>query len=136
MSYIYNDEDNVAMNDDFLGYHNPTVYLSRADMEYYESGQAERDREDMESAKEYRESQIREGFLDDLEIERGSKCRECPWLKECVIEAYEDQVDDDLIMPGEAYDLAKGICRTCMANPDRKDEAIEKYLEWWEAGEV
>ena len=136
MSYIYNDEDNVAMNDDFLGYHNPTVYLSRAEMEYYESGQADRDYEDRENARDIRRSQIREGFLDDLEIERGSKCRECPWLKECVIEAYEDQADDDLIMPGEAYDLAKGICRTCMANPGRKDEAIEKYLDWWEAGEV
>lgn len=136
MGYIYNDEDNAAMNDDFLGYHNPTVYLSRAEMEYYESGQADRDYEDRENARDIRRSQIREGFLDDLEIERGSKCRECAWIKECVIEAYEDQADDDLIMPGEAYDLAKGICRTCMANPGRKDEAIEKYLDWWEAGEV
>lgn len=34
MDYIYNDEDNAPMNDDaFDGPHNPTVYLSRAEME-------------------------------------------------------------------------------------------------------
>lgn len=31
--YVYDDEDNAAMNDDpFLGIHNPTVYLSRQEM--------------------------------------------------------------------------------------------------------
>lgn len=132
-NYIYNDEDNVAMNDDFLGYHNPTVYLSRAEMEYYESGQAERDREDMESAKEYRESQIREGFLDDLQIERDSSCRRCSWIAEIL---NQFSPDEDGVMPGYCYDLAKGICRECMANPGRKDEAIEEYWDKWEAGEV
>ncbi|MBP5728354.1 MAG: hypothetical protein J6Y48_14890 [Clostridia bacterium] len=33
MPYIYNDEDNVPMNDDaFDGIHNPTVYSSRSEM--------------------------------------------------------------------------------------------------------
>ena len=37
--YIYNDEDNVSMNEDpFLGYHNPTVYNDRAEMKADESG--------------------------------------------------------------------------------------------------
>lgn len=37
MPYIYNDEDNNPMNDDFLGMHNPTVYLTRAEMKAAES---------------------------------------------------------------------------------------------------
>ena len=44
--YIYNDEDNAPMNDDpFDGPHNPTVYLSREEMKYYESGQWKADEE-------------------------------------------------------------------------------------------
>ena len=36
--YIYNDEDNVPMNEDaFTGYHNPTVYGSRAEMKAMET---------------------------------------------------------------------------------------------------
>lgn len=36
--YIYNDEDNNPMNDDpWAGPHNPTVYLSRAEMQAEES---------------------------------------------------------------------------------------------------
>lgn len=133
MSYIYNDEDNAAMNDDFLGYHNPTVYLSRAEMEYYESGQADRDYEDRVDAIEYRESQIRECFLDNLQIERDSSCRRCSWMNEIL---GQFDADDDGNMPAFCYGLAKGICETCQSNPDRKDEAISDYWDKWEAGEV
>ena len=39
MPYIYNDEDNVPMIEDaFTGYRNPTVYNSRAEMKFVESG--------------------------------------------------------------------------------------------------
>lgn len=42
MNYIYNDEDNVPMNDDaFSGFHNPTVYTDRAEMKAQESGEQE-----------------------------------------------------------------------------------------------
>ncbi|MBQ1779294.1 MAG: hypothetical protein IIZ93_14160 [Acidaminococcaceae bacterium] len=34
--YVYNDEDNAPMNDPFEGYHNPTGYNSRSEMEYFE----------------------------------------------------------------------------------------------------
>ena len=34
--YVYNDEDNVPMND-FMDEHNPTVYSSRMDMKAYEA---------------------------------------------------------------------------------------------------
>ena len=123
MGYIYNDEDNEAMYDPFMGFHNPTVYLSRQEMDYYEKGGYERDMEAMEAAKDYRESQIREGFLNDLGFLRDSKCRECPWMIEGVIEAFEDQADDDLIMPGEAYDLAQRMCRVCKTTQENEREA-------------
>ena len=34
--YVFDDEDNAPMNDDFMGMHNPTVYLSRAEMKAME----------------------------------------------------------------------------------------------------
>lgn len=46
MDYVYNDEDNAPMIDDpYDGPHNPTVYLSRAEERYYESGQYRIDEE-------------------------------------------------------------------------------------------
>ena len=130
MGYIYNDEDNEAMHDPFMGYHNPTVYLSRSEMDYYENGGYERDMEAMEAARDYRKSQIREGFLDDLGFLRDSKCRECPWMQEGVIEAFEDQADDNLIMPGEAYDLAQRMCRVCKTTPENgREAALDDFFE-------
>ena len=131
--YVYNDEDNYPMNEDpFDGYHNPTVYTSRAEMKYYESGQADRDADARQEAIEIRQSMIREGFMDDLGIERGSKCRKCPWMIEGILEQYEP--DEDLMMPGFCYDIAEGMCKVCRANPDRRDEAIEEYLKGVEEG--
>lgn len=133
MSYIYNDEDNTAMNDDFIGYHNPTVYLSRAEMKAWDNGDIDRLIEAHEEARLIRKCQIREGFLDDLEIERGSTCRDCAWISE-ILSQYS--ADDEGNMPAFCYDLAKGICKACMANPGRKDEAIEDFWTKWEANEV
>lgn len=49
MTYIYNDEDNSPMNEDpFDGYHNPTVYTSRSEMEADEKGLPFTEREDDE----------------------------------------------------------------------------------------
>ena len=126
-SYIYNDEDNYPMNDPFNGYHNPTVYSSLSEMKYFESGQWERDQDAREEAKEIRESMIREGFMDDLQIPRDSECRKCAWLIEGILEQYE--ADDDFTMPAFCYEIAEGMCKVCKANPDRKDDAIEEYLE-------
>ena len=126
MPYIYNDEDNAPMNEDaFSGFHNPTVYTDLAEMKYYESGKWEQAIEAMETAREIRECQIREGFMDDLGLER--ECRECPWLIEGIIEQYE--TDEDGILPAFCYDIAEGMCKVCKANPDRKDDAIEEYLK-------
>jgi len=45
MPYIYEDEDNAPMNEEAWDKdgHNPTVYLDKAEMRYYESGQARQD---------------------------------------------------------------------------------------------
>jgi hypothetical protein len=133
MNYVYNDEDNAPMLDDpFDGPHNPTVYTSREEMRYFESGQYEQDLIARETAKEIRKCLIQENFMDGLEIKRGSECRKCPWLIEGILEQYE--ADEDLIMPAFCYDIAEGMCKVCKANPDRKDEAIEEYLKGVEEG--
>ena len=44
--FVYSDEDNAPMTEDaFNGYHNPTVYGSRAEMKAVESGWDARERE-------------------------------------------------------------------------------------------
>ena len=68
--------------------------------------------------------------MDDLGFLRDSPCRECAWMKEGVMEAYEDQVDDDLIMPGEAYDLAQRMCKVCKTTPEEKrEDALYDFFE-------
>ena len=76
MPYIYNDEDNAPMNEDpFTGYHNPTVYNSRAEMEAWDSGEAERRLSEKKEADYNRRKDALDGLLDMLELK--GKCREC-----------------------------------------------------------
>ena len=129
MPYIYNDEDNNSMNDPFDGPHNPTVYSSRDEMEWYESGEYDRYMDALQDAKDLRRCQIREGFLDDMGFARDSKCRECPWMIEGVIEAFEDQADDDLIMPGDAYDTAQRMCKVCKTHrEEEREDALDAFF--------
>ena len=117
------------MYDPFIGYHNPTVYSSRGEQDYFENGGYERDLEAQEAERDYRHSQLKESFLDDLGFLRDSKCRSCEWMQEGVIEAFEDQVDDDLIMPGEAYDLAGRMCKVCKTTPAAKRyDALDEFF--------
>lgn len=114
MAYIYNDEDNAPMNDD-----------AWADWE--------RRQEEMETAREIRQCQIYEGFLDDMEIPRGSSCRECPWMKEGILEAFYQEVDDDLCYPGDVYDLAHRMCEVCNQHKDdSEDERYDALREFFE----
>lgn len=131
MPYIYNDEDNVPMNDDaWAGPHNPTVYNSRDEMEYVESGEWERRMEAMEEAKEIRKCMIWEGFMDDMELPRGSACRECPWMKEGILEQYDHLADDDNILPADVYDLAHRMCAVCNAHSEEERyDAIQAFFE-------
>ena len=69
-----------------------------------------------ETAREIRECGIREGFMDDLEIPRGSACRKCAWMNVYILDEYIDLVDDDNIMPGDIYDLARRMCAECKAH--------------------
>lgn len=118
--YSYDDEDNAPMND----FHNPTVYTSRSEMRYYESGQYERDMEARETAREIRECQTKERFLDNLQL--TGVCRSCEWMIEGVYEQYE--ADDDLEMPAFCYEIAEGLCKVCKAT-NHDEDAISKYLE-------
>ena len=128
MNLVYDDEDNVPMVEDpYLKY---TTYTSKAEADYFENGGFEQDLEAREAAKDMRRSQFREGFMDDLGLERGCPCRECDWLKEGVIEAWEDQADDDGILPGEAYDLAKRMCECCKTHSvDQRDDALYEFFK-------
>ena len=124
MAYIYNDEDNVPMSEDpWLKY---TTYSCKAEADAWENGDIDRQIEAMETAREIRECQIREGFLDDLEIPRDSECRDCAWMQEGIIDQFE--ADDDLMLPGHAYDTAKRMCEWCKSGKDM-DEFFEREDE-------
>ena len=90
--------------------------------------------ENQQEARDIREACIREGFLDDLGIDRGSPCRECQWMKDAILEAFEDLADDDGILPGDVYDLARRMCEVCKASkPEERDEALDAF--WKEEDE-
>ena len=136
MGYVYDDEDNEAMyntEDLWMKY---TTYSCKAEADYYENGGYERDLEAREAARDERRSCIREGFLDDLGFLRGSECRGCAWMLECVIEAFEDQVDDNLIMPGEAYNLAQRMCHVCRTTcVERREDALDEFFRKEDEGQ-
>ena len=139
MLHAYDDEDNSQMNDEVLG-EDPwlkyTTYSCKAEEDAWESGEIDRRLEMMEEARDIRRSQIREGFLDDLEIPRGSRCRECEWMQEGVIERFEDDVDDDLVMNPDAYDLAHRMCAVCNAHSEEeRDDALQEFFEKEDAGD-
>lgn len=118
--YIYNDEDNVPMIDDpWMKY---TTYSCKAEADAVESGSFDREQDRIEEARDMKRDMIRERFLDDLGFERKDPCRGCAWMKEGVIEQFEDIADDDLEMPSEAYDLAERMCAEC-----RKYKEEERY---------
>ena len=106
MPYLYDDEDNYPMNEDAL-----------ADWE--------RKQEAMEAAREIRQSQAYCGFMDDMEIPRGSACWECPWMKEGILEAFYHEVDDDLCYPEFVFDLAHRMCAVC--NQHKNDSEEERW---------
>lgn len=90
--------------------------------------------ENQQDAEDIRQSFIREGFLDDMGFERSSPCRKCLWMKEGILEAFEDLADDDFILPGDVYDLARRMCAVCKAHtPEERDEALDAF--WKEEDE-
>lgn len=114
MPYIYNDEDNAPMNDDAWS-------------------EWERKLEEQENARDIRQSQMYEGFLDDMEIPRGSECRDCPWMKEGILEAFESEVDDDLCYPSDVYDIAHRMCEVCNQHKDdSEDDRYDALREFFE----
>lgn len=109
-----------------------TGYSSKAEEDYWENGGYEADLEAQEAARDIRESEIREGFLDALEIPRDSECRGCEWMKEAIIDQYE--ADDDLALPEEAFEMARRMCEVCRQHtPEERDDALRAF--WKEEDE-
>ena len=115
---------------DFDG-HNPTVYPDAYTARMYDRyGDPDRYFEMREEARDLKQCMIREGFLDDLGFDRSDPCRDCPWMKEGVIELFEDDVDDDMVMPGEAYDLAERMCAVCKAHTaEERDDVLLDFFK-------
>ena len=106
--YIYNDEDNYPMNDDpFCGPHNPTVYTSREEMEYVESGQWEQDQAEKKDAWMHKQREALDGLLDMLGL--TGKCRECANITELA----EGFLDENGLISNEQFDDLEGICKLC-----------------------
>lgn len=124
MPYIYNDEDNNPMNDDpFVGAHNPTVYSSRAEMEYVESGQWDRDREEAEEARRQKQEDALDGLA--MVIGLSEKCRECPYFYETA----EGFLYKNHQISVEQMDYLKHLCAGCKGKETGEpDQATEQRL--------
>lgn len=103
-----------------------TTYSCKAEADFIERGGIEERLEAIETAREIRECQVMEMFLDALEIPRDSKCRECPWLKEGIIDQYSP--DDDNCLPEYAFDIARRMCEVCKATGGN-DDAMTDFLK-------
>lgn len=110
MFFVYEDEDNSPMNEDVF----------------------DRVMEATNTARELRGTMVKERFMDNLQIPRGSACRDCIYIIDGVIKQY--RADDDLEMPGFCYDIAKGVCNVCKNTIGDKHDAIRKYLEGVDEG--
>ena len=126
MNYIYNDEDNAPMNDEFF---RVTGYHSQAELEYHESGQAERDRRE-----EYWNEQIDkerkevEGLSDMLGL--TGECRKCRAFTELA----EGFFSYNGLVSTEQVDFLKMQCSICggKGTGKPKDEQHEKWREgYW-----
>lgn len=124
MPYIYNDEDNYPMNED---------YIFRADLNYDESGQFYRDREAEEDAKREKMRNAVKGVLDMLGLEGG--CRKCKHMTDPV----EGFLRYNSLVSGEQMMYLRMICAGCHGkgtgaiNPEhekRLDKFWQERREW------
>lgn len=103
-----------------------TTYSSRAEMEYYESGQAEADafEEKWEREKE-KERQAVEGLADMLEL--TGDCRKCPYFTELA----EGFLDKNGLIATEQFEFLKMQCSICdgKGTGKPKDEKHRRWLE-------
>ena len=103
-----------------------TTYSCKAEADFIERGGIEERLEMIETAREIRDCQVREMFLDALEISRDSKCRECPWLNEGIIDQYSP--DEDNCLPEFAFDIARRMCEVCKTT-GRDEDALYEFIE-------
>ena len=108
MNYIYNDEDNAAMNDDpFSGPHNPTVYSSYEEMRAIESGEYFAHLKERMEAERQKQKDHLDGLLDMLGLK--GKCRECPWITELG----DGFLDKNGLISNEQIEYLESACRLC-----------------------
>lgn len=111
-----------------------SVYSNKAEENYWENGGYEADLEARETARDIRESIIREGFLDAMEIPRESVCRDCAWMNEAILDNAISEADDDYQVPGDFFDQARRMCEVCRQHtPEERDEALRVF--WKEEDE-
>ena len=102
-----------------------TTYSCKAEADFIERGGIEERLEAIETAREIRECQVREMFLDALEIPRDSKCRDCAWLRENIIDQYSP--DEDNCLPEFAFDIARRMCEVCKTTGGDEDALYEFF---------
>lgn len=133
MPYIYNDEDNAPMIEDPFDIHNPTVYSCRAEMEAWDSGEAECRLSEKKEADYNRRKDALDGLLDMLELK--GKCRECHNITELA----EGFLDGNELISNEQFNYLEGICKICGGKetgvtPEKQQGWIDKdwddRLEW------
>ena len=107
MPYIYNDEDNVPMNDPVEQLHHVTGYLSFEEMNAFESGELEEWLEAEKEARYQRERDALDGLLDMLNL--TGKCRECPY----VVELAEGFLDKNGLISNEQFEYLERSCKLC-----------------------
>ena len=133
MSYIYNDEDNVAMNDPFENLQEVTCYMSFEEMRAVESGEYYAHLDERKEAEYQKQQDALDGLLDALCLE--GKCRRCP----NIVELAEEFMDKEHQISNEQFEYLEGICKICGGQgtgvtPERKQTYIDNEwndrLEW------
>jgi hypothetical protein len=122
-------------DDPWDGPHNPTGYLSRSEMEYVESGQWDRDREEAFEAKRFKEQEAIHEIADEIGLE--GKCKDCYYFYELA----EGFLDEFNRISNEQLEFLRLQCSGCKGKgsgkPDpeheeRMSEWFDDLLEWTE----
>ena len=134
MPYIYNDEDNMPMNDDPVeNLHHVTGYLSFEEMRAVESGEYDAHLAERKEAEYQKQKDHLEGLLDMLEL--TGKCRECPWI----CELGEGFLDNNGMISNEQFMYLESTCKLCGGKgtgviPEKAEKWISNEwndrLEW------
>ena len=133
MPYIYNDEDNVAMNDPIETLNNITGYISFEEMRAVESGKYSAHKNEMKDALMQKQDDALECLLDMLNLK--GKCRSCP----NIVELAESCMDKECQISEEQFQYLEHTCKVCGGQktgvtPEKQQAWLDKEwddrLEW------